>query len=89
MENALVRSTVQGIQDLVGVQACRIGVGLQLDNGPNAVHQLDRVEKWLQSGVIDHQFIEAEDVAVPFDLSRKVGDRNADVIEFERRWLVM
>ena len=63
-----------------------MGMVLQLDYGTDAIHQLDRVEKRLQSSVIDHLFVKAEYVAVPLDLSRKVCHRNTDMIELESRW---
>ena len=43
----------------------------------------------LERSVIDDQIIEAQDVVVPFDLSGKIGDGNADVLELEEWWVVL
>ena len=54
---------------------------LQLHHRAARVHQLHGSGQGLQSGVVEEESVEAEDVAVPFDLGVEVVAGDADVVE--------
>ena len=86
VKDALISGTVQWIRNYVGFTARRISMVLQLDDGTNTVHQLYGVEQRQQVGIVQNDLVEAQNAAVPFDLSVEICDRDANIVESENWW---